>query len=150
MGSTDFKWDPKKVSHASNKDKTTIDIAVCGAHLSGMPLNHQLTDNNAILIEATHTEASYRLYALAGGPPLRPGLVKDRENGKSIEVEVWRMPLADFGKFMINIPSPLGIGKAKLEGGEEVNSFICEPYGIEGAEDISDFGGWRNYIKQCS
>ena len=149
MGSTDFKWDPKKVSHASNKDKTTIDIAVCGAHLSGMPLNHQLTDNNAVLIEATHTEASYRLYALAGGPPLRPGLVKDSDNGQSIEVEVWRMPLADFGRFMINIPSPLGIGKANLEGGEEVNSFICEPYGIEGAEDITDFGGWRNYIKQC-
>lgn len=150
MGATNFEWSPKRVSNSSNKDKATIDIAVCGAHLSGMPLNHQLTDNNAVLIKVTKTEASYKLYALAGGPPLRPGLIKDSDNGKSIEVEVWRMPLTDFGKFMINIPSPLGIGKANLEDGQEVNSFICESYGIEGAEDITGFGGWRNYIKQCS
>ncbi|MFT5395471.1 MAG: allophanate hydrolase [Gammaproteobacteria bacterium] len=149
MGATDFEWLPKEVSNTGNQDEATIDIAVCGAHLSGMPLNHQLTDNNAVLIEATKTEAAYKLYALAGGPPLRPGLVKDSDNGKPIEVEVWRMPLTNFGKFMINIPSPLGIGKAILEGGQEVNSFICESYGIVDAIDITDFGGWRNYIKQC-
>ncbi len=148
MGATNFEWVPKENSNTSNQDEATIDIAVCGAHLSGMPLNHQLTDNNAVLIEATKTEAAYKLYALAGGPPLRPGLVKDSDNGKSIEVEVWRMPLIDFGKLMINIPSPLGIGKAILDDGEEVNSFICESYGIEDAEDITEFGGWRNYIKQ--
>lgn len=150
MGATDFEWFSKGVSSTSDKDEATLDIAVCGAHLSGMPLNHQLTDNNAVLIKATKTEASYKLYALAGGPPLRPGLVKDSDNGKSIEVEVWRMPLTGFGKFMINIPSPLGIGRANLEDGEEVNSFICESYGIVGATDITDFGGWRNYIKQYS
>tara|TARA_R110002072_G_scaffold27575_5_gene89768 strand:- start:3003 stop:4832 length:1830 start_codon:yes stop_codon:yes gene_type:complete len=150
MGATDFEWRPKLLSAASKQTEDTIDIAVCGAHLSGMPLNHQLTDNNAVLIKATKTEACYKLYVLAGGPPLRPGLVRDGDNGKSIEVEVWRMPLRDFGKFMVNIPSPLGIGKATLEDGEEVNSFICEPFGIEGAEDVSSYGGWRNYMKQCS
>ncbi|GJM05401.1 MAG: allophanate hydrolase [marine bacterium B5-7] len=149
MGATDFKWMPKQLPDISRKTENTIDIAVCGAHLSGMPLNHQLTDNNAVLIKATKTEAAYKLYVLAGGPPLRPGLVRDSSNGKSIEVEVWRIPLRDFGKFMINIPSPLGIGKASLEDGKEVNSFICESFGIEGAEDITDFGGWRNYMKQC-
>ena len=149
MGATNFEWHQKGFSNTCNQGVTTIDIAVCGAHLSGMPLNHQLTDNNAKLIKATKTEASYKLYALAGDPPLRPGLVKDSNNGASIEVEVWRMPLTDFGNFMINIPSPLGIGKAILEEGEEVNSFICESYGIIDAIDITDFGGWRNYIKQC-
>ncbi len=149
MGATNFEWTRKEVSIHCNQGVTTIDIAVCGAHLSGMPLNHQLTDNNAVLIKATKTEASYKLYALAGEPPLRPGLVKDCDNGKSIEVEVWRMPLSSFGVFIINIPSPLGIGKAILEEGEEVNSFICESYGIIDAIDITDFGGWRNYIKQC-
>ena len=150
MGATDFEWVPKQLPDVSKKTEDTIDIAVCGAHLSGMPLNHQLTDDNAKLIKATKTEASYKLYALAGGPPLRPGLVKDSNNGKSIEVEVWRMPLSKFGKFMINIPAPLGIGKAILEDGEEVNSFICESYGIVDATDVTEFGGWRNYIKQCS
>jgi len=150
MGATDIGWVPKQISNVSNLTGSTIDIAVCGAHLSGMPLNQQLTDNNAELIKATKTEAAYRLYALAGGPPLRPGLMRDSEYGKSIEVEVWRMPLTNFGKFMINIPAPLGIGKAILEDGEEVNSFICEGYAIDDAEDITGFGGWRNYMKQCS
>ena len=149
MGANDFEWVPKEVSNTGNQDEATIDLAVCGAHLSGMPLNHQLTDNNAVLIKATKTEAAYKLYALAGELPLRPGLVKDSDNGKSIELEVWRMLLTDLGKFMINIPSPLGIGKAILEDGVEVNSFICESYAIEDAEDITEFGGWRNYIRQC-
>lgn len=144
MGSTDFAWMPQQ--QINTKKVASIDIAVCGAHLSGMPLNHQLTDNNAVLIKATKTEASYKFYSLAGGPPFRPGLIRDKENGKSIDVEVWRMPLVNFGEFMINIPSPLGIGKATLEDGSEVNSFICEAYGIEGAEDITDYGNWRYYM----
>ena len=148
MGRTDFEWEPKEILITTNQDEFTIDIAVCGAHLSGMPLNYQLTDNNAVLVAATKTEASYKLYVLAGEPPLRPGLVKDRKNGKSIEVEVWRMPITDFGNFIINIPQPLGIGKAVLENGEQVNSFICEGYAITDAEDITDFGSWRNYIEQ--
>ncbi len=81
------------------------------------------------------------------GPPYRPGLMKVNENGAAIEVEVWRMPLSSFGKFMSGIPHPLGIGKALLEDGEEVNSFICEAYAIGDAEDITRFGGWRSYVK---
>lgn len=129
------------------EDIETIDIAVCGAHLSGMPLNHQLTEKGASLVKATRTIESYRLYALAGGPPYRPGLIKVDENGVSIEVEVWRMPISNFGRFMLGIPQPLGIGKAVLENGEEVNSFICEGYAINGAKDISHFGSWRKYIE---
>lgn len=150
MGATNFKWIPKRLENNNNKFDNSIDIAVCGAHLSGMPLNYQLTDNNAVLIEVTKTEAAYKLYALAGGPPFRPGLVKDSLNGKSIEVEVWRMPLSSFGKFMVNIPAPLGIGKAILIDGNEVNSFICEGYAVSDAEDVTEFGGWRSYIAQRS
>lgn len=148
MGATGFSWVPKGVHVEDNEHSETIDIAVCGAHLSGMPLNHQLTSKDAVLIKATRTKASYKLYALAGGPPYRPGLIKVNENGASIEVEVWRMPLSHFGEFMLGIPHPLGIGKAVLEDGEEVNSFICEAYAIDGADDITHFGGWRNYMNQ--
>lgn len=147
MGATRFQWTPKDKKEIGNKSLGTIDIAVCGAHLSGMPLNHQLTENNAVLVKATKTAATYKLYALAGGPPYRPGLMKVSEDGAAIEVEVWRMPLTSFGEFMTGIPHPLGIGKALLEDGEEVNSFICEAYAIEDAEDITRFGGWRNYMK---
>jgi allophanate hydrolase len=123
----------------------TIPIAVCGAHLSGMPLNWQLQERSAILREATHTAASYKLYALPGGPPMRPGLVRSSE-GVAIEVEVYDMPALHVGSFLQGIPQPLGLGQLELASGEWVTGFICEPCGIEGATDVSSFGGWRGYI----
>lgn len=150
-GATEFGWTANKARQKTDisdvKKVSTIDIAVCGAHLSGMPLNHQLIERDAILIKACKTAENYRLYALAGGPPYRPGLIKVNENGAAIDVEVWRMPLENFGSFMLGIPHPLGIGKAELDDGSEVNSFICEAFAINDAEDITSFGNWRNYIQ---
>ncbi|MGB1799933.1 MAG: allophanate hydrolase [Gammaproteobacteria bacterium] len=148
MGATEFSWVAKE--NDKNKEQTTIDIAVCGAHLSGMPLNHQLTERGGALIKVCKTADTYRLYALAGGPPYRPGLIKVNGNGVAIDVEVWRMPLENFGSFMLGIPHPLGIGKAELDDGSEVNSFICEAFAIDDAEDITSFGNWRNYIKSIA
>ncbi len=125
-----------------------LDVAVCGAHLSGMPLNHQLTDRGGSLLRSTRTATEYRFYALAGGPPWRPGLVRDTEAGSSIEVEVWRLPVSEFGSFIREIPHPLGIGTITLEDGSTVNGFICEPCGLAGAEDITRLGGWRRFIRE--
>ena len=149
MGASDYAWTLDKTNTAE-KEPSTIDVAVCGAHLSSMPLNNQLTERNATLVKACKTAESYRFYALAGGPPYRPGLIKVKENGAAIDVEVWRMPLENFGSFMIGIPHPLGIGKAELDDGTEVNSFICEAYAISDAEDITHFGNWRSYIASLS
>ena len=123
----------------------TMPIAVCGAHLAGMPLNSQLQERQATLREATHSAACYRLFALPGGPPKRPGMVRS-ENGVAIEVEVYDMPRAHVGSFLAGIPQPLGLGQLELASGEWVTGFICEPCGIEGATDVSSFGGWRGYI----
>lgn len=146
MGAMDYDWVPNLKSNKDTIKDYFIDVAVCGAHLSGMPLNHQLTDRQACLVKKTSTAPSYRFYVLPGGPPYRPGLVKDDAAGTSIEVEVWRMPLATFGEFMQDIPAPLGIGTIILIDGEETKGFICEGYAIEGAEDITHLGSWRNYI----
>ncbi len=145
MGATGFVWSPAPEEHEETAPDY-IDIAVCGAHLSGMPLNHQLTACEASLVKSAKTAAAYKLYALLGGPPFRPGLIKDEAEGRSIEVEIWRMPLNRFGEFVAGIPRPLGIGKALLEDGEEVSSFICEGYAVKDARDISHFGGWRHYM----
>jgi len=123
-----------------------VDVAVCGAHLDGLPLNWQLRERGAILVTTTTTSASYRMYALAGGPPFRPGLIRDTKAGAAIAVEVWQVPAAEFGSFVAGIPAPLGIGKVELTDGHWVTSFICEPYGIEGAEEITQHGGWRTYL----
>lgn len=124
----------------------TVRVAVCGAHLSGLPLNHQLTSRGARLIGSPHSAPDYKLHALAGGPVQRPGMVRVAEGGSAIALEVWELPAAHFGSFVAGIPAPLGIGKVKLADGSEVPGFICEGLGIAGATDITHFGGWRAWL----
>jgi len=123
----------------------SVRVAVVGAHLMGMPLNFQLTNRNAVLVEQTHTADSYRLYALPGTVPPKPGLAK-ADSGRSIIVELWDMPLARFGEFVAEIPAPLGIGNVVLADGRSVKGFICEPWALADALDITEFGGWRAFI----
>ncbi len=129
-----------------------ISVAVCGAHLSGMPLNTQLTSRKAVLVQSTTTSPNYQFYALAGGPPFRPGLkrVGADTTGEAIFVEVWAVPEEHFGSFVAGIPAPLGIGKLELVDGSWVTGFICEPYGLDDAQDITHFKDWREYIKSLS
>jgi allophanate hydrolase len=124
----------------------TVRVAVCGAHLSGLPLNHQLTSRGARLVGSPQSAPDYQLHALAGGPVQRPGMVRVTEGGSPIALEVWEVPAAQFGSFVAGIPAPLGIGKVKLADGSEVPGFICEGIGIEGATDITHFGGWRAWL----
>ncbi|OEC35676.1 allophanate hydrolase [Pseudomonas cuatrocienegasensis] len=121
-------------------------VVVCGAHLDGLPLNWQLRKRGARLLEATHSSPDYQLYALAGGPPARPGMLRVSEGGVAIEVEVWELPSSELGSFLAGIPAPLGLGKVQLASGAWETGFICEPYGLQGAVDISHFGGWRAYL----
>lgn len=127
-----------------------VRVAVCGAHLEGLPLNHQLTSRGAHLVACTKSSADYRLYALPGGPPFRPGMVRvaKGEVGSAIEVEVWEMATHEFGSFVAGIPAPLGIGTITLANGEQVQGFMCEQYAVKEAEDITRCGGWRAYLKQ--
>jgi len=128
-----------------------ISIVVVGAHLSGEPLNHQLTSAGGTLLRACRTAAEYRLYSLPGTVPPKPGLVRVTDgSGVAVEVEVWSLPPAAFGAFVAAIPAPLGIGKLRLDDGEMVSGFLCEPYATEGAEDISSFGGWRAFRRSRS
>ena len=121
-----------------------VQVAVVGAHLSGLPLNHQLTDRGARLVQSTRTAPLYRLYALPDGE--RPGLVRVEKNGAAIECEVWEMPLERFGSFVSGIAGPLGIGHVTLEDGREVCGFICEATGVRDALDITRYGGWRAWL----
>ncbi len=127
-------------------DQRTIDVLVCGAHLDGLPLNWQLRERGAVLKTVTQTDSCYRMYALAGGPPFRPGLIHTQDDGAAIDVEIWTMPAEHFGSFVAGIPAPLGIGKVKLKDGSMVPGFICEPCGVDGAQDITEYGGWKAYM----
>jgi allophanate hydrolase len=122
-----------------------LNLVVCGAHLSGLQLNHQLTDRGGHLVSKIRTAPRYRLYALPGGPPHRPGLIRDPEGGAAVEVEVWHLPLDQVGGFLAGIPAPLGLGSVELEDGTWEKGFICEGYATAGAHDITHLGGWRTY-----
>ncbi|HWZ95582.1 MAG TPA: allophanate hydrolase [Opitutaceae bacterium] len=123
-----------------------IHLAVCGAHLSGLPLNPQLTQLGAKLVRATRTAPHYQLYALPGTTPPKPGLVRVKNGGASIEVEVWELPSDTYGRFVAAIPAPLGIGTLALEDGTSVQGFLCEAHAVEGARNISSFGGWKPFL----
>lgn len=125
-----------------------MEILVCGAHMSGLPLNHQMTAIGGSLLQRMNTSANYRFYALAGGPPYRPGLVRDDQNGAAIEIEVWQVNQSGVGQLLEQIPHPLGLGSVELEDGRWVKGFICEPCGLAGAEEITSFGSWRHYLQQ--
>lgn len=132
----------------SSTSTNRIELVVCGAHLKGMPLNYQLTDRGAHLVERTSTTPDYRLYALKDGRVPRPALVQSTQNGAAIEVEVWSFPARHLGSFIAAIARPLGLGKVKLADGREACGFIAEPCSIETSTEITHLGGWRSYIDQ--
>jgi allophanate hydrolase len=125
----------------------TVRLAVVGAHMSGLPLNRQLTERGARLAAETHTAPVYRLYALPGSGVRRPGLVRSPDgDGSPIEAEVWELTPAALGDLLAQVPAPLAIGRVTLEDGSEVAGFVCEAYAAATAEDVSAFGGWRAYL----
>jgi allophanate hydrolase len=123
-----------------------VALAVCGAHMEGLPLNHQLLERGGYFLRSAQTAAKYRLFALAGGPPQRPGLVRVSSDGAAIALEIWAIPQAQLGSFMAAIPAPLGLGTVELQDGSACKGFICEGYASQTATDISSFGGWRGYL----
>lgn len=132
-------------THPARNDRARL--VVCGAHLDGLALNWQIKQRGGRLVETTQSSPHYQLHALAGGPPFRPGMVRVAEGGVAIAVEVWELPSSELGSFLTGIPAPLGLGKVQLADGRWESGFICEPYGLEGATDISHLGGWRAYLQ---
>ncbi len=135
---------------AADEIPAMVRIAVVGAHLSGMPLNSQLRERGARLVATAgtvETAPDYRFFALAGTAPAKPGLLRVAAgSGHRIALELWDMPMANYGSFVALVAAPLGIGTLKLADGSSVQGFLCEAEATADARDISHFGGWRAYI----
>ncbi len=158
LGATGRAYNPLPPGELDEDDTTSaaeaaepahITLAVVGAHLRGMPLNHQLLERSARFLEATRTAPRYRLHALSGTKPPKPGLSR-AEAGAAIDVELWSLGVAEFGSFVAAIPPPLGIGSIELDDGRWVKGFICEGHALEHASDITPHGGWKAYLEHCS
>ncbi|ARM90757.1 allophanate hydrolase protein (plasmid) [Rhizobium sp. CIAT894] len=136
-----------EASRVAAVDDGFVEIVVVGAHLTGMPLNHELTGVGARLVKTCSTSGEYRLFVLPDTVPPKPGLIREPgHKGAGLEVEVWALPADAFGRFVQKIPAPLGIGKVVLDDGTSVSGFLCEAHAVNGAEDITSLGGWRSYI----
>ena len=149
LGATDWPIPSAATPSAANsgEDTESVDLVVVGAHLTGMPLNHQLLESGARLVARMRTTASYRLFALEGQTPQKPGLKRVAEGeGYAIEVEIWRLATEAFGRFVSRVPAPLAIGAVELEDGRVAKGFLAEPIAFETGEDISTYGGWRAFI----
>ena len=133
---TDLAWGPPG-----------IDLVVVGAHLSGQPLNGQLTAAGARLVESVSTAAQYRLHALDTVPG-KPGLARvgPGQNGSAIEAEVWRLPATALAELLASLPQPMALGPVELADGRTRVGFLCQPAALAAAPDISSFGGWRGYL----
>jgi allophanate hydrolase len=126
-----------------------IELAVCGAHMAGLPLNVELTSRGARFLRRAETTPDYRLYSLPGGPPRRPGLLR-MAGGGPIRLEVWALPLAEVGGFLAGIPAPLVLGTVLLADGTAPKGFLCEAAAVAGAEDVTAWGDWRLVLREAA
>jgi len=142
-GNVDIDLPESETTQVSYSD--TIDLVVCGAHLDGLALNWQLKERGATLKQKTGSKKAYRMYVIEGEIE-RPAMVRDDKAGSEIDIEIWTLPKLEFGSFVANIPAPLGIGKVETSDGQNLPGFICEDYAVEGAKEITELGGWRQYL----
>ncbi|KAG7674755.1 hypothetical protein Ndes2526B_g05016 [Nannochloris sp. 'desiccata'] len=133
-------------------------LAVCGLHLRGQPLNWQLTDLSASFVKACQSAPAYKLFAFTdANGKTKPGMVRplSKEGCTSVYLELWDVPIENFGKFIQQIPAPLGIGTVDIDDGTQVKGFICEAWVGEAAAaneptvvDITHLGNWLAFIEQ--
>ncbi len=128
-------------------DNVMVEVAVCGAHMIGLPLNAQLVSLGGEFVKKAKTSLNYKLFKLNGFNPARPGLLRVSDGGTAIALEIWRLPLMHYGAFVASVPAPLGFGTLTLEDGSTVQGFMCEAYSTNDAVDISAMGGWREFLQ---
>lgn len=138
--------DVEESTKVSDSDESLL--CVCGAHLKGFALNSQLSELGARFVKSTRTSKNYRMYIVSDdGKVVKPGLVRDLDNGESLEVEVYSISKDKLGYFMQLIQYPLGIGRVELESSDYILGFICEGEAVKGKKDITSFGGYRAYMQ---
>lgn len=124
---------------------TPVLLAVNGTLMRGLELNPNLLEVGATFVRETSTEPCYRLWSINDR---HPGMVRVREGGVAVAVEVWAVPAAGLASVLLREPPGLSIGKVRLADGKEVLGVLAEPALCEGQREITQHGGWRNYVAQ--
>lgn len=127
-----------------------VQVAVCGKHMRGFEYHTQLLDAGAEFLGTYATAPSYRLFIL-DEKAQRPGLLKVRDGGASIEVEVYAFPASALGAFAECVPAPLSLGKVELSDGSAVEGMLVERVSVldeagaplDGVAEITGRGSYR-------
>ncbi len=138
VGATRVPLPPSTLPDALAPDETAL--FCIGAHMSGLPLNHQLTALGGRFLHTARTADAYRLHALGN----RPGMLR-AQDGAAIDGEVWALPMTAIGALLALVPPPLGFGTVELTDGPCLG-FLAEADGVAAAPDITRHGGWRAWL----
>ncbi|MEA5472444.1 gamma-glutamylcyclotransferase [Spirulina sp. 06S082] len=122
----------------------TINLAVNGTLMRDLKLNQNLLNVGAEFVKEAQTEPTYRLWSI---DDKYPAMQRVNESGTNIDVEIWAVPLEGLAQILLQEPPGLCIGKVRLDSGEEVLGVVGETIACEGKKEITNYGGWRNYIQ---
>ena len=135
---------------ACTRAEDRIELAVCGAHMRGLPLSKQWSGIGGKYVRELSTAPAYRMICLHHKDPIRPGLVRCPQgaDGASLEMELWSLPVNQVGRFLSMIEEPLGLGSIETADGRWVHGFICEAAvaSLPSSEDITHHGSWRRFL----
>lgn len=121
----------------------TVLFAVNGTLMRGLELNPNLLNAGGEFVREALTQPCYRLWSIADR---HPAMLRVLTGGTSVHLEIWRMPLATLGIILQQEPAGLCIGKVVLSDDSEVLGVLGEPFLCEGQLEITEWGGWRQYM----
>ncbi len=124
-----------------------IELAVNGTLMRGLELNNNLLTVGATFVREATTEPTYRLFSIND---IHPAMMRVKEGGKAIAVEVWAVPPAGLAKILLQEPPGLCIGKVRLDNGSEILGVVGESICCENGTEITQYGGWRNYLSRLT
>lgn len=129
---------------------TTVKLAVNGTLMRGLELEKNMINAGAKFLFESRTEKCYRLWSIRDIHPAMLRVDPAEEPCTSVDVEVWEVPAEGLVSILQNEPEGLTVCRARLEDGQTVLSVVAEPILLRGMKEITEFGGWRNYLKSLN
>jgi carbamate kinase len=120
-------------------------LAVNGTLMRGLKYNPHMIAAKATFVREAATEPAYRLWSVRDDHPAMIHVTDG--TGRTVNVEVWAVPLEGLAGLLGEEPSGLAIGKIRLDDGSEILGVLGESALIEGQREITEYGGWRAYIE---
>jgi hypothetical protein len=119
-------------------------FAVNGTLMRGLALNANLVAAGATFMRDDETDACYRIWSI---DDRHPAMLRTPGEGTNVAVELWEVPVPGLVSILLAEPAGLAIGKVVLRDGSIVLGVLGEPFLCEGKREITEYGGWRAYVR---